>query len=176
MATKSKFMERFGPQVRIQDVNRVSSGSPVRLSLTHVPNVNAPEAAGILMRRHVPLRTAHTVLTEMIENAVGYILAPVVEDVEQLRADLFAHGVIAKVHAPIKIGARKVRERTGLSQEAFALRYGLDVSTLRNWEQNRSEPDAAATTLLWTIARNPAAVEQSIEMEDAENTAPAYGI
>lgn len=175
MSTKSKFMERFGPQVRARDIDRVSSGSPVRLSLTQASAANTPEAARILMRRHVPLRAAHTALTDMIENGTGYIQVPVVEDVATLREELFSIGVIAKVHAPGKISARAVRERTGLSQEAFALRYGLDVSTLRNWEQSRSEPDAAATTLLWTIARNPSAVEQSIDMEDADAVAPAVG-
>lgn len=175
MSTKSKFMERFGQQVRARDVDRVLSGSPVRMSLTLVPGANTPEAARILMKRHAPLRTSHAVLTEMLEKGVGYILVPVVEDFDALRAELEAIGVIAKVHAPMKISAREVREDTGLSQEAFALRYGLDVSTLRNWEQDRSEPDAAATTLLWTIARNPSAVESSIDMEEVDAATPAYG-
>ena len=175
MSTKSKFMERFGQQVQIRDVDRVSSGSPVRLSLTQASGATTPEAARILMKRHVSMRAAHTALTEMIENGTGYILVPVVEDVATLRGELSSIGIIAKVHAPRKISAREVREQTGLSQDAFALRYGLDVSTLRNWEQDRSEPDAAATTLLWTIARNPSAVEQSIDMEEVD-TAPAYGL
>lgn len=108
----------------------------------------------------------------MVEKGTGYILVPQVEDVAALQEELFAVGVVAKVHAPRRISARKVREHTGLSQEAFALRYGLDVSTLRNWEQERSEPDAAARTLLWTIARNPSAVEQSIDMEESDVLTP----
>jgi len=160
-------MERFGQQVRTRDVNRVSSGSPVRMSLSHAPAANTPEAARILMRRHVTLRAAHAALTDMIEKGKGYIAVPVVEDVATLQTELRSVGVIARIHAPEKINVREVRELTGLSQDAFALRYGLDVSTLRNWEQGRSEPDAAATTLLWTIARNPLAVERSIDMEEA---------
>jgi len=74
--------------------------------------------------------------------------------------------LIAKVHAPRPIDVRAVRGRTTLSQEAFCVRYGLDVATLRNWEQGRSEPDAAARTLLCTIARNPVAVEDALDMED----------
>lgn len=145
------------------------------MSLTHVPGVNTPEAARILMKRHVLLRTAHAVLSEMLETGVGYIQVPVVEDFDTLREELRAVGVTAKIHAPAKISAREVREDTGLSQEAFALKYGLDVSTLRNWEQERSEPDAAAKTLLWTIAKNPSAVEQSIDMEDVDAAVPAFG-
>lgn len=168
MSTPSKFMERFGQQVQARDVDRVPSGSPVRLSLTQEATANIPEAARLLAQRHVTLRSAHAALTDMTDKGRGYVLAPAVDDLARLQDELRAVGVVAKVHAPTKISARQVRERTGLSQEAFALRYGLDVSTLRNWEQDRSEPDAAATTLLWTIARNPKAVEKSLEMEQAD--------
>lgn len=175
MSTKSKFMERFGPQVRTLDVDLVSSGSPARLSLTHVPGVNTPRAAKALLKRHVSLKAAYTALNDMLTTGVGYVMAPMVEDQAQLRAELRACGVIAREHAPKRIDVRKVRDLTGLSQEAFALRYGLDVSTLRNWEQDRSEPDAAATTLLWTIAKHPSAVANSIDMEETEDLAPSYG-
>lgn len=107
------------------------------------------------------MRTAHAVLTEMVEKGTGYLLVTVVEDIDTLRGELAAIGVTARLHAPLKISAREVRERTGLSQEDFALRYGLDVSTLRDWEQEVSEPDVAAATLLWVISRNPSAVEQA---------------
>jgi len=168
MSTQSKFMERFGQQVQTRAVDLVQSGSPVRLSLSQNGTPNVPEAARVLARRHVSLRSAHTALTDMTSKGVGYVLAPAVEDLQKLQEELSAVGVVAKVHAPRKISARRVRQQTGLSQEAFALRYGLDVSTLRNWEQDRSEPDAAATTLLWTIARNPKAVEKSLDMENAD--------
>ena len=52
------------------------------------------------------------------------------------------------------------------------MRYGLDLATLRNWEQGRSAPDAAASTLLWTIARNPAAVEESLDMDGPSAAVP----
>lgn len=112
------------------------------------------------------MRTAHSVLTEMVDQGKTYLTVPRVEDFRALKEDLLAVGVIAKIHAPRRVDARAVRERTGLSQESFAVRYGLDLATLRNWEQRRSEPDAAANTLLWTIAQNPQAVEEAIEMDD----------
>lgn len=107
----------------------------------------------------------------MVDTGKAYVTVPCVEDRRALTDELSAVGVIAKVHAPRPIDARAVRERTELSQEAFCVRYGLDPATLRNWEQGRSQPDAAATTLLWTIARNPRAVEDALDMED-EATAP----
>lgn len=64
MSTTSRFMERFGQRVRTRDVVPVSSGSPVRLSLGFLHGANTPEAARILVRRQLPLRTAHAILTE----------------------------------------------------------------------------------------------------------------
>jgi DNA-binding transcriptional regulator YiaG len=172
MATTSKFMERFGQRVRTRDVVQTSSGSPVRLSLSILHGANTPEAARILVKRQLPLRTAHVVLTEMVDHGKAFVTVPCVEDLGALKNELSSVGVVAKVHAPQPINVREVRDRTKLSQEAFSVRYGLDLATLRNWEQGRSEPDAAANTLLWTIARNPDAVEDSLDMED-EVTAPS---
>lgn len=166
-------MERFEQRVRTRDVARVSSGSPVRLSLTFRPGADTPEAARILMKRHLPLRTAHGALTEMVDRGKAFVTVPCVEDLSSLKGELLAVGVLAGVHAPGPIDASLVRGNTGLSQEEFAVRYGLDLATVRNWEQGRSKPDTAATTLLWTIARNPEAVEASLEM--VEEWPPAAG-
>ncbi|MBZ9994258.1 helix-turn-helix domain-containing protein [Mesorhizobium sp. BH1-1-4] len=172
MSTTLKFMERFGQRVRTRDVVQVSSGSPVRLSLSFLHGANTPEAARVLVKRRLPLRTAHAVLTEMVDQGKAFVTVPCVDDLRALKDELSSAGVIAKVHAPRPLSVREVRDGTKLSQEAFSVRYGLDLATLRNWEQGRSEPDAAANTLLWTIARNPQAVEKSLDMED-EVAAPS---
>lgn len=67
MLTTSKFMERLGQRVRTRDVVPVSSGSPARLSLSFLHRANTPEAARILVKRQLPLRTAHALLTEMVD-------------------------------------------------------------------------------------------------------------
>jgi DNA-binding transcriptional regulator YiaG len=118
------------------------------------------------MKRHLPLRTAHAALTDMVDHGKAFVTVPCVEDLQALKEELSSVGIIAKMHAPRPISVREVRERTNLSQEAFSVRYGLDLATLRNWEQGRSQPDSAAIALLWTIARNPRAVEESLDMED----------
>jgi len=51
--------------------------------------------------------------------------------------------------------ARKVRKRLGLSQAEFAARCHVPVGTLRDWEQNRRQPDAPAPAYLRVIAREP---------------------
>jgi DNA-binding transcriptional regulator YiaG len=102
----------------------------------------------------------------MVDAGKAFVTVPCVEDMRSLKEELSSVGVIARVHSPQPIEVRGVRENTRLSQEAFSVRFGLDLATLRNWEQGRSEPDAAARALLWTIARNPKAVEASLDMED----------
>jgi putative transcriptional regulator len=53
---------------------------------------------------------------------------------------------------------KKLRERLGLTQEAFASTYRIPIGTLRDWEQNRKLPDAPARAYLTVIARDPKAV------------------
>ena len=55
-----------------------------------------------------------------------------------------------------------IRRALGLSQEDFAARFHIPLGTLRDWEQNRKEPDAAARAYLVVIARNPAAVSEAL--------------
>jgi putative transcriptional regulator len=55
-----------------------------------------------------------------------------------------------------------VRKQTGLSQVDFAKRYRIPVGTLRDWEQARTEPDAAALAYLLVIEREPEAVGRAL--------------
>jgi putative transcriptional regulator len=59
------------------------------------------------------------------------------------------------IHIP---NVKKLRERLGLTQEAFAAVYRIPVGTLRDWEQARKRPDAPSRAYLTVIARNPEAV------------------
>jgi putative transcriptional regulator len=57
---------------------------------------------------------------------------------------------------------RIIRRALGLSQEEFAARFHIPLGTLRDWEQNRKAPDAAARAYLVVIARNPTAVSEAL--------------
>ena len=48
-----------------------------------------------------------------------------------------------------------LRQRLGMTQVEFAQTFGLPISTLRDWEQGRSTPDAPARALLRAIEREP---------------------
>jgi len=50
---------------------------------------------------------------------------------------------------------KELRARTNLSQPDFATLLGVEVSTLRNWEQGRREPTGPAKALLRAIRNDP---------------------
>ncbi len=59
--------------------------------------------------------------------------------------------------------AKRIRWQLSLSQEQFAERFGIPIGTLRDWEQHRSKPDAAAESYLKVILKNPKAVMKALE-------------
>ncbi len=58
--------------------------------------------------------------------------------------------------------ARQARAKTGLSQHAFAERYGIPAASLRDWEQGRRKPDNAAQSYLRVIAKMPDDVAKAL--------------
>jgi len=55
----------------------------------------------------------------------------------------------------VRATLKKTPDPLGLTQEQFALRYGLDLDTVQNWEQGRTKPDKASAAYLRVIARRP---------------------
>jgi putative transcriptional regulator len=55
-----------------------------------------------------------------------------------------------------------IRRALGLSQEEFAVSFHIPLGTLRDWEQGRKEPDAAARAYLVVIARSPGVVSEAL--------------
>ena len=56
-----------------------------------------------------------------------------------------------------------IRRALGLSQEEFAARFHIPLGTLRDWEQGRKDPDAAARAYLVVIARAPNIVADALK-------------
>jgi len=80
---------------------------------------------------------------------------PVTDDMDVLGEAMSALGVHVTPFSRRSIDVKALRARLGISQEAFAGRYGIDVATLRNWEQGRTTPDGPAATLLQLIDADP---------------------
>lgn len=76
----------------------------------------------------------------------------------RIRRGMRALSVTAFKPADIKVVRRKLR----VSQTEFALMIGVNVSTLRNWEQGRRVPDGPALALLRVASKNPAAVAEAL--------------
>lgn len=57
---------------------------------------------------------------------------------------------------------KRLRAWTQLSQPEFARLLGVELSTLRNWEQGRREPTGPARALLWAICSDPEPVLRAL--------------
>jgi putative transcriptional regulator len=67
------------------------------------------------------------------------------------------------VELPRAADVPAIRKELGLSQDQFALFMGVSVSTLRNWEQERREPQGPARSLLLVAAKQPQAVREAFK-------------
>ena len=66
------------------------------------------------------------------------------------------------VYIPTTIDVKAIRQRLGLTQAAFAQRYGFTLSSIRNWERDRRQPEGAARVLLLVIDKEPEAVQRAL--------------
>ena len=64
----------------------------------------------------------------------------------------------------LNVDVKAIREGFGLSQTAFAKRFGLNASTLREWESGRRIPEMAARILLLVIKYRPDVVEKTLSL------------
>ncbi len=67
-----------------------------------------------------------------------------------------------RLHVPAKINVKAMRRKLGMTQEEFAIRYGLTLARVRDWEQGRSAPDGAARAYLRVIEKEPEAVNRAL--------------
>ena len=72
--------------------------------------------------------------------------------------------VAAKTIAVEAVDVVAIRKRLGLSQQAFARKFGLSTATLRDWEQGRRSMDRTAQALLKVIDHAPDAVERALKV------------
>ena len=55
-----------------------------------------------------------------------------------------------------------LRRFVGLTQQQFANALGISIHTLRNWEQNRRNPEGPALALLRVAARHPRVLRENL--------------
>jgi len=98
----------------------------------------------------------------MTKRNVGNEIIQGLEDALAYLGGDTGRGITHIVNVPAAVDVKAIRERSGLSQDRFAARYGFAVSALRDWEQGRRRPDRTARVLLTVIAKNPQAVEEAL--------------
>ena len=71
------------------------------------------------------------------------------------------------VIVPKQVDVKNIRKRLGLTQAGFAARFGISLGALRDWEQNRRQPEGPARVLLTVIESEPEAVERALTKQAA---------
>jgi putative transcriptional regulator len=115
-----------------------------------------------LSRRGVPLLRAKRAIEALVTDRKVFVTIPQVESNEVLTDELAQAGVAATTLPGACPNVKATRERLGLTQEQFALQFGLDLDALRNWEHGRRTPDTAARSYLLAIDHDPTAIETAL--------------
>lgn len=116
--------------------------------------------AHLLVDAGLSPRGARRVVDGVLDGQSIFSVVPNVGDYAQLKQELAKLGVATSRIEKRAVDVKALRESRGISQEDFAGRYGIDLATLRNWEQGRTTPDGPAMILLQLIERDPEAIEQ----------------
>jgi len=69
---------------------------------------------------------------------------------------------VTVVPVPDTVDVKAIRTRLGLTQTAFARRFGFSPGSVRNWEQGHRTPQGPARILLTVIDREPDAVNRAL--------------
>lgn len=165
MSTNSWLPEGFERLGRTRIAPRVRSGSPVALLLTRtgdIRDIQTIPAIVALVRRHMNLLRAKRAIEAMVAERRAFVLVPKVESLATLTQELADAGVRATAMPDTPLDVRAIRDQLGLTQEQFAVRYGLDIDAVRNWEHGRRTPDTAAQSYLRAIGAAPEAVQAAL--------------
>lgn len=68
----------------------------------------------------------------------------------------------ARTHVVRVPDVKAIREHLRMSQSEFAKAYRIPLSTLKNWEQGRRQPDAPAAAYLEAISRRPKVIREAL--------------
>ncbi len=164
---KSSLKERLGQLGPVRVIDQVSSGIPAPVVIRRArPNgrVNTIAAAHALARRGLPMLKTKRVIERVISEGRAVVILPRLESREALRAELADAG-FQLVTRQRFVDVQALRLRLKLTQEQFAVRFGIPLDTLQNWEQKRGIPDVTHMAYLRSIERAPEAVEMSQDDE-----------
>eukprot|EP01037_Dinobryon_pediforme_P002667 gene2667-2706_t len=156
---RRRIADRFAQLGPIRAADQNQSGSAVLLALYRpevLSGIRSIDAVFALHRRGMTLLKAKRAVEEVLDKGLAVAQVPLVEDAEALLADLGRAGFDARMlKAPDGEGLKLLRARLKMSRKQFALRYGLSVENVRNWEEDRRPMDSTARSYLAAIANDP---------------------
>ncbi len=167
---KPELNARLARLEQTPDISRVSSGSPCDLvlrpadTLAMIKTITGIEA---LVRRGLTVLKAKRLVEGVVENGEVVARVPCVDDIGALARDLRKAGIAVRTITVAPVDVKSVRTSLHLTQEQFALHYGLDIDAVQNWEQGRCDPDRATLAYLRAIAADPQRVAEALEGEVA---------
>ena len=93
---RSWLKEQFGHRVRIEDIDRVPSGSAARYLLRAGPDFSKTVSAALaLAKRHVPLADAKAAVEALLDNREVGVQIPKLENAARFEGELAALGIRA---------------------------------------------------------------------------------
>ena len=152
--------ERLGP---IRDAGPVRSGSKEAVVLRKGDgdgDVRSIDATQALALCGVSLLKAKRAVEAALDGGEAALILPAVPSRDDLVRDLDVAGFrLTVTTAPVTVDVRAIRERLSLTQEQFAVHYGLDLKTVQNWESGARRPDAGMSSYLRAISAVPEVVK-----------------
>ncbi|WP_158932240.1 DNA-binding transcriptional regulator [Acidisphaera sp. S103] len=143
----------------------MSDGSPATVLIEwagDIRQIRTIDAIRALTKRWTPVLRGKRAVEAMVEHKRAFITVPRLESFEALAAELVAAGVKVTRVVQDEIDVKAIRQRLDLTQEQFAIHYGLELDAVRNWEHGRRKPDTAAQSYLRAISNDPAGVEAAL--------------
>lgn len=164
MSTNLSFRERLEQPAPVPVADPPRSGCPAHAILTRVSPLDQPVTlAKTLVGFGLSLRQAHMILNRLAADEAVVVTLPAVPDGAMAAEELRRLGIAVEWRRPPdKVDVKAIRERLGLTQATFAARFGLELDSVRNWEQDRYAPDPVARTLLKIIEQSPEAVDKAV--------------
>lgn len=162
MPARLSFKEALARQAETPVERRAPSGSRIALLLTMPGEIPLPVTTiQTIASFGTSLRKARDTLDRIArgETVAIELVCPGGRDVVTELSEL---GVGVQVVERPRVDVRTIRQRLDLTQAEFAIRFGLELDTVQNWEQGRYSPDPAATVLLKVIEQNPEAVDAAL--------------
>jgi DNA-binding transcriptional regulator YiaG len=162
--TGLSFKERLAQLGRVKDLPHVSFGSPEEVVLKRSLNADILVVDGVLAlaKRGLSLIKARRAIDQLVETGRALLEVPMIESTEVFALEMRTAGIAVRFRSvedrqlkeDFSVRLKDLRSRLGISQDEFAMRFSIDVKTLRGWEGGKSA-DRGNRRLISMIEKNP---------------------